>query len=374
MNNESDNNKFNRKGKKIPKKHDIIKFLKKYCDKTDINIYSSDYQMQITRKMYNDIIHMLWVKKKKDITTLPIRNANSFLKSIMFTRYIPKKKVIMNLGGHGQDIYKLEYCKPEAVMFINISEYCLFEAENRWRKCKYPFPATFIQDDFCTKDFLLYKKLTFYEEDSNRMSGEQRTPIVSKHLYTKDGKNIVGAISCQFTAHYAFYSRDSAERFLDNISRVLQPQGVFLGIAPQGEKILSIINTLLDGKKYRQKKYAVWLDKNELPKINKTSDNNEEDTKLNLQGSHIAYWFWMKNMIECKQYTMTFQDLKEMCEKRGLNLIYMSNCKDAYHNEIINPKNKPLMERMGVDANTLSDADKDQLGLYCSFAFVKTEK
>ena len=34
------------------------------------------------------------------------------------------------------------------------------------------------------------------------------------------------AVSCQFAAHYAFYSRRSANRFLDNVARLLKPGGV----------------------------------------------------------------------------------------------------------------------------------------------------
>jgi SAM-dependent methyltransferase len=275
---------------------------------------------------------------------------------------MPRNKVIMNLGcSRGQDMYKDKYCKPSAVIYVDVSERCLFETERRWKKNKYPFPATFVQADFCSPDFLKNRDLVIYQENGDRKRGEQRTPTVGTIVSTGNASDMVDAISCQFACHYAFYSEDSARQFIDNIYQTLKPGGMFIGTAPQGEQIIKVLNKVKDGSKYDSGKYAIWLDEETC------SQYKEKEIK----SSYVPYWFYMKNTIQSKQWTMYVKDLITMCEDKGMKMIYMNNLKCEYEKEIVNMRNQGVIERMGIKDTTLDDTDMKNIGMYFMFVFVK---
>jgi hypothetical protein len=88
----------------------------------------------------------------------------------------------------------------------------------------------------------------------------------------------------------------------------------------------------------------------------------------------------------CKQYTVRRDDLVELCAEQGMTPILMCNELKMYNKEIRNPKNRKIVERMGMverddplqrtspdisEPVELSEAEKDELSMYTVFAFVK---
>lgn len=393
----------------LPTKENILQTLKSYCYQgTMIHMESLHPTIQSIREGYNDMVDRIGIKNKKDTITFQVRNANNFVKSIMFSKYIPRGRKILDLGcNRGQDIYKLKYSKPEYVLFVDISEKCLFEAEKRWKRDKFPFPATFVQANFCDPQFFHSLNLIIHRENPSRRKGEPRFPVIANVISTGKGAELVDVVSCQFAAHYAFFSRESAQQFIKNVANILIPGGIFIGTAPQGEKIVEKLNE--NHLNYNRGKFSIWLD-NLPPTIlevgqestsestsspppaavekNKSSDTISIDlikggwSTTNHSAlespctilpavSGIPYCFSMKNTIECKQHVMIFDDLFEICKGEGLELIHFSNLKSEFRNQVLNPKNASLMLRMGIQSDELDEIDSENISMYCTFAFVK---
>ena len=193
-------------------------------------------EVQLIRNTYNRIMDMISLRRKNDAATIAVRNVNNFLKSILFARYMPRQKTIMDLRLRTQS----KICTS-----CNIANQTRFSSwtfrrgacsrqNDAGRRTSTRFRLPFVQDNFCSKKFLKHKKLEFYQENVERKRGEQRSPEQGDPLNTGSAKGIVDAITCQFAAHYAFYSQESARQFVDNVYRILTPGGIFVGTAPQG--------------------------------------------------------------------------------------------------------------------------------------------
>lgn len=56
-----------------------------------------------------------------------------------------------------------------------------------------------------------------------------------------DGQ-VYDVVSCMFALHYFFGTEDAAKRLLQTVSDHLRPGGVFLGIVPDGQRVVECIN------------------------------------------------------------------------------------------------------------------------------------
>ena len=148
-------------------------FLEKYCIGSSSPMKLDDHVAYV-RDIYNSAATSVRSKDKRNATNLSLRVANNFIKSILLARFVPKDKVVIELGcGKGPDMYKLQYVKPSYVIFVDIAERCLMEAEKRWRINKYQFPATFVRGDFCSSDLLKDRDIIIYRSNDDRKVGEQ---------------------------------------------------------------------------------------------------------------------------------------------------------------------------------------------------------
>ena len=100
-------------------------------------------------------------------------------------------------------------------------------------------------------------------------------------------------------------------------------------------------------------------------------EEEEEKEREGEQERDTSSFFCMKDTIQCKQYTMAFRDLKEICTRKGLRLIYFNDLRTCYETEVLNPKNAPIMERMKIVDTNLSGEDGENASMYCTFVFVK---
>jgi len=172
-----------------------------------------------------------------------VRLAINFIKSVLIGRYVQPRCAVMDLGcGRGQDVTKLAYSRPHFVLFVDIAEQALAEAERRWQRKRFAYPAAFLQDDFCAPHgFMSGRRVVVHCDDPRRAPGQQRQTVVDHIIETSDGADLVDAVSCQFTAQCAFWSRESAAALIANVRRVLRPGGVFLGIVPDGCRVWDAI-------------------------------------------------------------------------------------------------------------------------------------
>lgn len=86
-------------------------------------------------------------------SSAPFMRIVHFVKSILLMHY-GKQKCIMDLAcGKGHDVYKLEFCRPRYVLFIDKDAMALEEARKRWKRCTRRYEALFIQADFLSSHF-----------------------------------------------------------------------------------------------------------------------------------------------------------------------------------------------------------------------------
>lgn len=354
-----------------------------------------------TRGIYNNIMRLVSGRgSKADENTFPLRNANNFLKSVLVGRYVPRGKVILDIGcGRGQDIKKHAYATPSRVICVDVSERSLWECHARWRRNNYPFEACFIQDDCCSPAFLRDIEMVFYRDAAERRKGQRRKAVESARVTTgPSGQNMVDVVSCQFACHYAFYSEESARQFADNVCRVLRPGGLFMGTAPLGEAVTRLLE-----RGNRPNEQGTQCSATALRGPSKTSCKLEQKADAMKQGasstlhsdtcdlwvddetlrcypngivdrSYVPYHFYMKNTVQTKEWTVTRRELVRLFEERGLVLLYSSNLRDMYNTESINPRNYQVALRMSIkDDKPLGEADLDHISMYFAFVFVKPQ-
>jgi SAM-dependent methyltransferase len=332
-----------------------------------------------------------------------MRAANNLLKSLLFGRYVPRRRDVMDLGcGRGQDVAKIEYTKPRSVIFVDVAERCLREAERRWSRAgAATFAAAFVHADFCSPAFLANLAIACHPHSGVAASplGAPRSPLLSPDspsfsspggvsdslaaaatnvgplvLDTGDqARGIVDAVSCQFAAHHAFYSADSAERFIANVSRVLRHGGVFLGTAPAGETVQQLLGALPPGARHQCGPLSLWRDQRDAGALGFGVAG----------GSGLAYQFHLGGQTApssdaepidagYREYTMSTVDLTVACARHGLRRIMCAPMGALYCEESINPKNEELSRRMGLLIDPPNEHDIVNMNLYVAFVFVKT--
>jgi len=328
-------------------------------------------------------------KERKEQSDVVIRKLVNFVKSILLKRHgqssqkfsfssttrTAKKDLalkIMDLGcGHGQDIYKLKSISPEFVIFVDISDQCLTEAEKRWKVNKYPFEASFIQANFCEKNLFSGMDITLAKYDPlQHKHGEKREAIIGRRIIAGEG-GFVDVISCQLSAQYAFHSQKSAEQFIENISRALHKGGIFMGTVPDGKVICEKLakgllanNTSSSGSSSSSsssmhigKHYSLY-----------SSDFSGQ------VASAIPYTFSMDgDDFKSREYTVIMDDLINLARKHGLHLVHRENMSMFVTNEIRNKKNTFLIDRMNIKESEITVNDIDFLETSSIFVFVKLQ-
>jgi len=323
--------------------------------------------VQLAKETY-DNVETSTKKDRRAMDSFMVKNLTNFVKSVLLRRHglansivnVEKNKStslkIMDLGcGHGPDIYKLIPINPECVVFVDISEKCLQEAELRWKKNRYPFEATFLRANFCQSQVFEGLDVHLSKHDAKEHKhGEKRTATAGKQLkISKDG--IVDVISCQSALQYAFYNMDAAECFLQNISSALPRGGIFMGMFPDGGKICAKLSCG-DGV-YIGKHYSIYSSFFQNPNAT--------------PASAIPYTFSMGDNVRCREYTVIPEDLIIMARKCGLHLVHRENMSDFALSEIKNKKNQNLVSRMNIVADDIADEDVDFLETSLVFVFIK---
>jgi SAM-dependent methyltransferase len=309
------------------------------------------------------------------------RAAINFTKSVLMGRYVPPHASIADIGcGRGADAAKMAYSRPRRVLFVDGAEAALIEAERRWRRARFPYPAAFLHDDFCSPRFLaMGARVAVHRDDPLREPGRRHAAVVDEVLDARDGADLVDAVSCQFAAHYAFWSREAARTFVANVRRVLRPGGVFLGIAPDAERVLALADDedADDDGAASGSRVRVRLARPLAACARRHSHAIKTDPRgasaTTAARSHVEHTFALCGgvMEACRQYTMDHGDLRDLCVEAGLTPLLSIDLTTFFDLECINPRNASMLERMGAPA-ALDDADdRRHMGLYRAFVFVR---
>lgn len=326
-----------------------------------------------------------------------VRGAINFCKSVLIGRYVQPRCAVMDLGcGRGQDVAKLAYARPRFVLFVDASESALAEAERRWRRTRFAFPAAFVQDDFCSAAGLLAgRRVVVHRDDPQRAPGQRHHAVPDAECVVPEGADLVDAVSCQFAAQHAFATRETARTFVANVRRALRPGGVFVGIVADGARLWELsARRALDAP-------AVEAEDDAATRADGNHDADDGDERLrrvvlvmsdaapgdaeadgtrapdpgNAVRSHVACAMGVRAQgTPCPQYTAVFDDLHAMCVDAGLVPMASCNLATFFDIESINPRNAPMLERMGAPLRIDDADDREHMGLYRVFAFVRADR
>lgn len=338
----------------------------------------------------------------------------------------------MDLGcGRGQDVAKLAYARPRHVLFVDASESALAEAERRWRRTRFAFPAAFVQDDFCAPEGLLTgRRVVVHRDDPQRAPGQRHHAVPDVECDVPDGADMVDAISCQFAIQHAFATRSTALAFVANVRRALRPGGVFVGIVADGARIWELArrraqtplaaavsrspmrddlaqhvgtaaadddddgdcrgrDTQKDacaddpmadasddddsGDKRQQQPPPPRRIVLVAPIVPTPTDGVESPLAATEAGcSHAPCALGVSAQgAPCPQHTVMFDDLVAMCVDAGLVLMASCDLATFFDMESINPRNASMIDRMRAPSRVDDPDDRQHMGLYRVFAFVR---
>lgn len=303
------------------------------------------------------------------------RGAINFCKSVLIGRYVQPHCTIMDLGcGRGQDVAKLAHARPRCVFFVDVADEPLVEAERRWRRTRFAFPAAFVQDDFCARDGLLtHRQVVVHRDDPQRLHGQRHRTVPDQEcaLSSGDGSGIVDAITCQFAVQHAFATRESARAFVANVQRALRPSGVFLGIVADAACLWDLAARRAKADAAIAASAAAGEDRPRRA----TFDLPDADAYDTGARSHVPCTLAVGGDGEpCPQYTVLFSDLNAMCVEAGLVLMASNDLASFFDIESINPRNASMLDRMKAPLRLGDPDDREHLALYRVFAFARPDR
>lgn len=239
-------------------------------------------------KDHYDNLKSISIKNRKHSQIINIRIMNNFIKSLLIHKYSVNNATILDLGcGRGGDMKKHFVNKPKLYFGIDISDKSIEEARARY-------------------DATLHKKAKYneIEELTNNVCFE----VKDAYNKTFDLEMKFDVISCQFSLHYAFASKEVFETSIKNITNHLADGGLFYATIPNKEVIMR-----------RYKKYGNGFG-NEYYKINfkqEYHDIVEKDTKFG-----IEYFFELKEAIDnCVEYLVDYKVLVDAFRKHNYEFV-----------------------------------------------------
>jgi len=263
--------------------------------------------------------------KREDSPIFYLRAYNNWVKVLLIQTYCREGfSVFDEAGGKGGDLLKWLKARIGHLVFIDISEESVKEAESRYKKLR-TFPAIFMTLDL-TKD--IRRQLDDLGIDFD-------------------------LVSCQFALHYSFETEDKARNFVRNAAYRLKPGGFFIGTIPDANWIVYHLRKY--GPKFGNDLYTIRFESKNLTKFG------------------ARYEFFLRDAIEnVPEYLVHFPTLIDICRDNGLNLVYQKRFPEFYL-ENKTEKNMKLMEKMRVfDENGSIPEDIWEIaGMYMAFAFRK---
>ena len=186
--------------------------------------------MYTPRQFYNG--HRMNPRERQTLRTLPLRQANNFLKSLIIQKYVSKGDRILDIGGgKGGDLQKYHHAGVSSVILTDIAEDSLREARYRYergRQYRFTFSAQVLD----------------FREPFGCLWGCDFQVVIS-----------------MFSLHYAFRTRDIGLRALQSIAINLKPRGKFIAIVPDsGQVKVGIDNSICKISNLEGRSYTFYLE------------------------------------------------------------------------------------------------------------------
>lgn len=223
-----------------------------------------------------------------------LREFHNDVKLKLLTKYshLSNAKTVLDIGtGRGGDMHKWHKCNIQNVIGIDINKHFIEEAIKR---CKYA-------------KYLMKRSYMFYYTRPDE--------IFEKYLQKREITHVFDCITSMFAFHYFFKNEVVLDDILRQISSHLKPDGFFIGVCPQGERIKEML-----GNKLEFKNDVVYLKKTE-----KMTKSIGEEIKFMLSGT-----LYFGDNIMSNEYLVYEETLKKHAEKYNLKLLEYKNFNEYY--------------------------------------------
>lgn len=279
-------------------------------------------------------------QERKKSPIIHLRAFNNFIKSVLIQNFGRRNSVVLDIGiGKGGDLQKWVKQGISGLIGIDIAAVSVDQARDRYEHLRYkPFWA-----DFCVGDAF----------------SRSIEDIVHPDAFPVD------IVSSQFAMHYAFSSEERARKLLDNVSRALNYDGVFIGTIPNSDVIAERIRNLPEGeRKFGNSCYTV-----EFP--------GSPPTEFRPPFGH-EYFFYLEDAVgNVPEYVVPFEAFRAIAQEYRLELVYKKPFLEMFDEETKrNPRLLDLCSRMGVVTDKgeygIEGDEREACGFYLAFAFKKT--
>lgn len=202
---------------------------------------------------------------------------------------------LLDVGvGRGGDMFKWDRCDIQNVIGFDPDESSINEANRRHMQSNLSLRNyTFIQcNDIC------------------ELMQLQPTPLMD-------------VVSCQFAIHYLFSSVETLTSFVQSVSNLLKPGGVFVGTFMDGDHVIKALNN--DRYEFINSATLIYL-----PKPSLVSNDYGCPLKVHLTGT----LYFGENSVS-DEFLVKKEVLKRVCESTGLDLVQFQPFK-KHHEEVSN--------------------------------------
>tara|TARA_A100001015_G_scaffold195109_1_gene217497 strand:- start:2450 stop:3400 length:951 start_codon:yes stop_codon:yes gene_type:complete len=277
--------------------------------------------MIIGNKQFGEKVYFQSVIKSN--LTSNMRKYHNHLKSILYSKFIPKNSHVLDIaGGKGADLQKYNKIPIGYLVINDIDEDALLTANDSAKK--------------------RYETIRNKNYDIDFVLGDAGKNLSNKISKSNLRVSKFDVINCQFAMHYFMKNKVTFNNFINNIDRYLKLNGFLIGTAFDG---LSIFNLM------KNKKFIEFNHHNKtLFKIEKLYKNG----KLNGFGKEIDVY--IESIGTNLEYLLNFDFLTSELEKRGFVLVESHNFDKLYQ-----PTNQIRM----------SEVEKKFSFLYRYFVFQK---
>ena len=284
------------------------------------------------------------IRERNESNILRLRNFNNWVKSVLLngprSRLRPGAVVLDLSCGKFGDLRKWDKAGVAFVVAADIAGESVKQAKERWRgrgRCDTRFGAFFITAD-CHVSRL-----------ADHLPRDMRFDMVS----------------CQFSLHYAFGTRERACRFMENVADRLRPGAAFVGTTTDARVLVKKARESPDGRMYKTDIFHVRFAEEARPLLDGSAPWPHFGVKFN---------FWLDGVIdECDEYIVHFDTLADLADQHGLDLEYMSNFQDFYHENCTEKSNRDLLDVLKVfdDKGNFPAKEWEAERLYLAFIFRK---
>ncbi|XP_054811743.1 mRNA cap guanine-N7 methyltransferase 1-like isoform X2 [Prosopis cineraria] len=275
-----------------------------------------------------------------------LKKLNNWIKSVLIQLYARRGDAVLDLAcGKGGDLIKWNKVKIGYYVGIDVAEGSIEDcriryngdADHHQQRKKFTFPARLICGD-C------------YEVHLDKVLANDAPFDVC---------------SCQFALHYSWSTEARARRALANISALLRPGGIFIGIMPDANVIIKKLREA-EGLAFGNSVYWVHFDEEFSDKKFKSSSP-----------FGIKYKFHLEDAVDCPEWIVPFPVFKSLAEEYDFELVFSKNSHEFVHEFMKKPEFVELMRRLGAlgvgnrDQSTLSPDEWEVAYLYLTFVLRK---